>query len=83
MSSDDGRQLIDRLEKNGTSAILITWKTTMTGQIQKGDQLRVQASESLDDKATAQKLLAIAIQLNQHLGLLKDDFLDDYLTSDE
>lgn len=83
MSNDDGRELIGRLEKSGTSAILITWKTTKNGQIRKGDQLRVQASDSLDNNATAQKLLAVAVELNKHLGILPKDFLDDYVPADQ
>lgn len=83
MSHDAGKVLIDQLEKTGKGAILVTWvSSSPDGSFKKGDQLRVQASDSLDNKATAQKLLAVAIQLNQHLGLLKDDFLDDYLTTD-
>lgn len=83
MTKDAGKVLIDQLEKTGKSAILVTWVSSSSdGALKKGDQLRIQASDSFDDKATAEKLLAVAIQLNQHLGLLPKDFLDRYLNAD-
>lgn len=76
MAKDAGKVLIDQLEKTGKGAILVTWvSSSANGEIKKGDQLRIQSSDSLDDKETASKLLAVAVQLNQHLGLLPDDFL--------
>ncbi len=81
---DEVRTLIDQLESAGTMAILVTWMpSSADGSMKEGDPLQVLASDSLGNEATAQKLLAVAIQLNMHLGLLPSDFLNEYMTTNE
>lgn len=76
MSNDNGRQLIDQLEKDGKKAILVTYTPSgPDGDFVIGDDIRIQSSDSLNGDKTATALLAIAVQLNEHVGLLPKGFL--------
>lgn len=76
MNKDTKRELIDQLEKDGKKAIFVTYTPSgPDGDFVVGDDIQIQSSDSLSRDKTASALLAIAVQLNEHVGLLPKGFL--------
>lgn len=78
MTTDKRKELIQELERDGTTAILITYVPSgPNGEIAIGDSLNLLGGSALDNEALARRLLAIALHVNHHLGLLPKGVIED------
>lgn len=78
MSTDKRRELINELEQDGTTAILITYVPSgPNGELEIGDALNLLGASQFDNETMARRLLAIALHVNHHLGLLPKGVVED------
>lgn len=78
MTTDKRKELIQDLERDGTTAILITYVPSgPNGEIAIGDSLTLLGGSALDNEALARRLLTIALHVNHHLGLLPKGVIED------